>query len=222
MGLEEREKEILDILSQLAKYDAILIGGYAINAYTPPRFSIDCDLAVGEASEIKSFLVKNGFEEVQSGKVETPYGGRFLRFEKGMASYDILVGGVFDRMSGTYFSYDFIAQNSHERTTVGRATPQKIKIKIADPELLFIMKFVSCRKQDIRDIFMLSNLKLNADFITKTIKESYKQSLANGKKVKDFVNNPGFEDALQGVYGALPANLFETLKQNLFKVLDRL
>ena len=43
--LESREALILQTLMELPK-DVVLIGGYAVNAYVPPRFSINCDLVV--------------------------------------------------------------------------------------------------------------------------------------------------------------------------------
>ena len=46
MIFEEREKLIFELLEKLKGIDFVLIGGYAINAYTLPRFSVDCDLVV--------------------------------------------------------------------------------------------------------------------------------------------------------------------------------
>lgn len=222
MKLEEREKEIFDGLEKIAKY-GILIGGYAMNAYTPPRFSVDCDIALKKnVKHVEEILTKNGFEKTGHGKLQSPYAGEFLRFEKGKAFFDLLVGGILDRQSNAYFPYDFIEKNSKEKETVGRTITTRIKMKIANPEVLFIMKFASCRRQDIRDIFMLSNLKLDAEFIIATIKKEYKKTLPNIEKIRKAVNDQKFKDALQGVYGLLPEVTFETTKNNLLKILDSL
>lgn len=222
MILEEREKEIFDALEKIAEY-GILVGGYAINAYTPPRFSVDCDLVLKKnVKHVEEVLIKNGFKKTEHGKLQLPYTGEFLRFEKGKTFFDLLVGGILDRQSSSYFPYDFIEKNSKERETVGRATISRIRMKIANPEVLFIMKFASCRRQDMRDMFMLSNLKLDAEFIIATIKEKYNGMLPNIEKIRKAVTDQKFKDALQGVYGLLPEAMFETTRDNLLKILDSL
>ena len=42
--LQLREKEIFETLNKLKGLNFVLIGGYAVNAYTLPRFSVDCDI----------------------------------------------------------------------------------------------------------------------------------------------------------------------------------
>jgi len=41
-----REEEIFRTLEELQKEEFVIIGGYAVNVYTFPRFSIDCDIVV--------------------------------------------------------------------------------------------------------------------------------------------------------------------------------
>jgi len=57
---EEREKLVFGLLQKLKDVDFVLIGGYAINAYTLPRFSVDCDLVVKnkEDAEKIAFILK--------------------------------------------------------------------------------------------------------------------------------------------------------------------
>ncbi len=60
MIFEEREKLVFGLLQKLKDVDFVLIGGYAINAYTLPRFSVDCDLVVKnkEDAEKIAFILK--------------------------------------------------------------------------------------------------------------------------------------------------------------------
>lgn len=44
--LQIREKEVFDTLKKIRECRFVLIGGYAVNAYTLPRFSVDCDIVV--------------------------------------------------------------------------------------------------------------------------------------------------------------------------------
>jgi len=46
MMAEKRERTVLEPLAQLPVGGFVLIGGYAVNAYVPPRFSDDCDLVM--------------------------------------------------------------------------------------------------------------------------------------------------------------------------------
>jgi hypothetical protein len=204
--------------------DVVLIGGYAVNAYVPPRFSIDCDLVVfKDVTEIKKMLVRNGFEETEKGDV--PYGECF-RFvgEKEKVSFDLLLNSVFDRASGIVFEGSLFKRYSRERVTVGRANPIRIKIRTADAELLFAVKFVSARRQDIRDIFMLSGTELNWNFIRDIIKEKCSEKLLKErvKTVKAKVANESYRDSLHGAFGKIPDKKFDRCLSNLVRFLDGL
>lgn len=221
--LESREALILQTLMELPK-DVVLIGGYAVNAYVPPRFSIDCDLVVFEGvTEIKKTLMKNGFEETEKGDV--PY-GEYFRFarKKEKVSFDLLLNSVFDRVSGIVFEGSLFKKYSKERVTVGRANPIRIKIRIADAELLFAMKFVSARRQDMRDIFMLSGTELNWNLIRDIIKEKCSEKLLRErvKMIKAKVANKSYRDSLHGAFGKIPDKTFDRCISNLVRFLDGL
>ena len=51
--LQLREKEIFETLKKIKKSRFVVIGGYAVNTYTLPRFSIDCDIVVKDHKELK-------------------------------------------------------------------------------------------------------------------------------------------------------------------------
>ncbi|MBI5332304.1 MAG: nucleotidyl transferase AbiEii/AbiGii toxin family protein [Candidatus Aenigmarchaeota archaeon] len=222
MDLEQREKTIFETLKQIADLDIILVGGYAINAYVLPRFSVDCDVVISQnIKEIKSILIRNSFIQTEADK-RTPYLGRFMRFEKNKAAVDVLINGVTDRSTDMSFPYDLIRQNSEIRETVARASAEKISLRIANPEMLFVMKFVSCRRQDIRDIFILANTELNEEFIIKTLETLFASAVSNKEKIKQIITNQSFRDALQGVYGFVPENTFEAAKKKLLKILNKL
>lgn len=221
--LESREALILQTLMELPK-DVVLIGGYAVNAYVPPRFSIDCDLVVFEGvAEIKKTLVKNGFEETEKGDV--PY-GEYFRFarKKEKVSFDLLLNSVFDRVSGIVFEGSLFKKYSKERVTVGRANPIRIKIRIADAELLFAMKFVSARRQDIRDVFMLSGTELNWNLIRDIIKEKCSEKLLRErvKMIKAKVANESYRDSLHGAFGKIPDKTFDRCISNIVRFLNGL
>src|SRR3990167_4631932 len=51
--LQLREKEIFETLKKMIKFKFVIIGGYAVNAYTLPRFSVDCDIVVKNKDELR-------------------------------------------------------------------------------------------------------------------------------------------------------------------------
>ncbi len=221
--LESREALILETLRELPN-DVVLIGGYAVNAFVPPRFSIDCDLVVfNGVKEIKNILVKKGFEEMEKGNV--PY-GEYIRFmrKREKVSFDLLINSVLDRNSGIVFEDNLFKKYSKERITVGRANPFRIKMRIADPELLFAMKFVSARRQDIRDIFMLSGTELNWSLIKEIIKKKCSEELIKEriKLIKAKVTSKNYRDSLQGAFGKIPDKTFDNCNLNMVKFLDGL
>ena len=97
----------------------VIIGGYAVNAYTLPRFSTDCDIVVKnheDLKEIEEQLNQFGYTKSKSTS-ETPYDGSFTRYIKEISrdfkvSFDILVGEVLDRQTNATFSGDWIFENS--------------------------------------------------------------------------------------------------------------
>src|SRR3989344_3262461 len=96
--LQLREKEIFETLKKIKDVNFVIIGGYAINPYTLPRFSVDCDLVLNNEDNLKKLslkLEKNGYIKVDTPKAELPYHGDFMRYEKNImedisASFDIL------------------------------------------------------------------------------------------------------------------------------------
>jgi hypothetical protein len=218
---ESREDLILQVLQKLPK-DVVLIGGYAVNAYVPPRYSIDCDIVVFEGvAEAKKTLAKHGFKETEKGGV--PY-SEYIKFvrEGDKVSFDLLLNSVLDRDSGIVFEGNLFKQYSKERVTVGRANPIRIKMRIADPELLFSMKFVSARRQDIRDIFMLSGTELYWNLIKEIIKEKCGEKLTEerARLIKAKVTSKHYRESLQGAFGRIPDKTFDTCSSNMLKLLD--
>ena len=92
-----REKEVFNALGALvqSKCEFAVIGGYAVNAYALPRFSVDCDLVASKdgALKVAHELLACGFHRVPPQK-HAPY-VNFIRFEKeilpsSVAAFDIL------------------------------------------------------------------------------------------------------------------------------------
>lgn len=220
--LDAREAIIIKTLQKLPKENIVLVGGYAVNAYVPPRFSIDCDLVVlGSSSKLESLLKEDGFKKVGEGDVS--YGG-YVRYEmeKIKVSFDLLENSVVDRDTKIVFEGELFRNHSAERTTVGRSVPTRIKMRIVDPELLFAMKFVSARKQDVRDIFMLASGTLNWNLVSGLISAKCDRELIRrrSRSVKRDAQSKNFRDSLHGPYGRIPDERFELCKRRLVEFLE--
>ena len=218
--LQLREKEIFETLKKIEKFNFVIIGGYAVNAYTLPRFSVDCDIVVKNTSELKEIeetLINFGYVKEESNKDKTSYYGDFLRLERDLGdnikvSIDILIKEVLDRQTNATFSADWVFDNSEIRTLRGKTITEELKLRIISLDALFVLKFVSCRLTDIRDIFMLAPNIKNKEWVKEEIFKKYdfdKLLL----KVKDKITSKQFKDSLQGVYGIIDDKVFEKHKK---------
>lgn len=227
MIFEEREKFIFSVLAELReKVDFVVIGGYAINAYTLPRFSVDCDLVVKDRKAMlaaEKFLESKGFSKKATGVVPDYKGGFLCLATKKpvVTTFDVLAGTIEDRITGTLFPAQLIFRHSSKRTIFGKGSPARIEVRVADAEMLFVMKAVSCRKPDIRDVFMLASTKLDKGEVMQIVKEIPipKESV---EKIASKVDSKRFKDALQGVFGMLPEKQFETSKKKLVSLLKQM
>lgn len=224
MMIQDRERIVLETLEKIPKQNVVLIGGYAVNTYVPPRFSIDCDLVVlDDAKPIEDALKRHGFVKAEAGDV--PY-GNYIRCikEKEKVSFDLLINSVLDRETGVVFEGELFRKYYRKRVTVGRANPIRIEMRIADPELLFAMKFVPSRKQDIRDIFMLAGEDLEWGLIRKIITEKCNSDLITKRMdlIKRSIQSKGYRDSLQGPFGKMPDERFNLCKNRLLDFLGKL
>ncbi len=220
--LDARESIIIKTLQKLPREEVVLIGGYAVNAYVPPRFSIDCDLvALGSSSKLELLLKEDGFTKIAEGDVS--YDG-YVRYEMKnvKVSFDLLKNSVVDRDTRIVFESELFKKHSAERTTVGRSVPTRIRIRIADPELLFAMKFVSARRQDIRDMFMLAGANLDWDLVTELLWAKCDRKLMGerSRAIKRDVQSKTFRDSLHGPFGRIPKERFDLCRRRLVEFLQ--
>lgn len=220
-----REGEIFRTLKELNDCEFVVIGGYSVNAYTLPRFSVDCDIAVkdeDELSKIAKNLLKLGYVKEQSFNV--PYSGTFARFEKKIennfsVSMDILVGEVTDRMTSASFSADWVFKHSALRILKGKTIREELKLRTINCDALLVMKIVSCRSTDIRDVFMMIPNVEDKEWMKREVASRYnfKDRL---DKIIEKVNSKQFKDGLSGVYGQFDRNVFDKHKKLITKLLD--
>ena len=219
--LQLREKEIFETLKTIIKYNFVVIGGYAVNAYTLARFSVGCDivvLSISEATKIENTLEKFGFKREKT-KNTLPYHGEFERYEKIIrenyrVSIDVLIDKVYDRQTNYHFSAKWIFDNAKTRILKGKTISEEIKLRIVNVDALIVLKMISCRGTDIRDVFMLLPKADNKVWIKSEI--SLRHDFKNRfNKLKGEIISAKFKHNLHGVYGYIDNNVFERHKKCL-------
>lgn len=226
--LQVREKEIVETLKKIKEYPFVLIGGYAVNAYTLPRFSVDCDIVIKDTDvleKIKKELESNGYTEQETKKTSMPYHGNFVRYEKTLeknfkVSVDILINEVLDRQTQATLSAPWIFENSDVKLLRGKTIFEEIKLRIVTVDALVVMKCISCRNTDIRDVFMLISSAKDLKWIQKEIENrtSFSKSCI---KIKEKICSSDFKNNLQGVYGFIDEKLFEKQKNMILALCEK-
>lgn len=229
MGLLQlREKEIFETLKKIKDYKFVLIGGYAVNVYTLPRFSVDCDIVVEDEQELKKIqkaVEEFGYVKKDISKLNFAYKHEFIPYEKGIGNnfkvmMDILFNNIWERRTKAMFSAKWVFENASVMSLKGKTITEELKLRIINPDALIAMKFVSCRPNDIRDVFMLIVHAENLDWIRDEIRKrcNFKEKF---ERVKDKITSKEFKDDLQGVYGYIDERLFDKHKKNVLKLAEK-
>lgn len=222
--LQLREKEIFETLKKIKKSNFVVIGGYSVNAYTLPRFSVDCDIVTKDRKELEKIgeaLLELGYQKVKDTD-ETSYHGNFERYEKEIVqnfrvSIDILIGEVHDRQTNVKVSADWLFSNSKLRNLKGKTISEELKLRVINPDALFVMKLLSCRLTDIRDIFLLINAVKDKEWIKKEVSARCDLKDRVSKALLQ-INSQQFKDNLQGVFGFVDDKVFERNKKMILEL----
>ena len=139
-------------------------------------------------------------------------------------AYDLLIHSLVDKRSGVVFQGRLFDKHSAERRVVGRMAIRIVSMRVADPELLLATKFVPVRKQDARDLFMLSGTKLDWPLVKRLIKDSCPHELieANVAKYQAIIGARGFRDSINGAHGRIPQEMYDRCKKGLESFFSRL
>src|SRR5207247_1842265 len=92
--------------ASLAGARETLVGGYAVSAYGPPRFSLDLDFVVPAAAlpGIRGLLQSADLARIRNWEGAAAFAGRAERWSRGEEaiplSVDLLIDGISDRVSG--------------------------------------------------------------------------------------------------------------------------
>ena len=200
----ERENKIFDELRDFKEegFDFILVGGYAVSAYNH-RFSVDADIVI-KKDDLKGFtksLKKDGYEKIQSKKLESVYGGEFIAYkldEKLPVNFDILVDSLQCRQTGASWSFDYLDDHSTNKEVEG--SEKSTDCKIPEKELLIAIKVHSGRLTDVRDVVALAN-DIDTEKIKKHAERGRQRDLVKVLDgIEKVLGSDGFENSFKGVF----------------------
>ena len=191
----------------------ILIGGYALRAYTPySRYTRDCDFVIRKQDgwhidKIKEWLLKEINVEIFEKK--DTYGfTRFINpFKIGKKSakiaLDFMEGEVRGRTDKAVILLDekFVKDSREIEILIGA---NKITVFVPSYEDYLILKTVSARQSDIRDITLLIWKKGVPSTLRKRVPEILPYPEIFTENIRDviipMISNPRFLDSWRGTF----------------------
>lgn len=140
------------------------MGGYAVSAYGPARFSDDVDLALPYDQEESTVTWLSAVGISARRTFEAHLGRRSLsklRITHGQLSGDLYFGGLRSRGAHSIVEHGWIATRSRILVlslTTGRSSKA---VAVARPEALWVLKILAGRSQDITDLFAISSVPVD-------------------------------------------------------------
>ena len=209
MRSEDRDREAacFRLLRELRGCEFVLIGGYAVSAYGPPRFSVDLDLVLplGAVVPIRRILRKTAMTRMKAWDGGGVFQGRAERWTLGSTrlpvAVDLLIGGVYDRVSKASHTYEDLREGSSILGLRGLDPDSTAETRVASREALLALKIEAGRKVDLRDVTVLAAGPVRPERIEalftgadRGVVLEHLQQLEAASLRRDFI------DSLNGVY----------------------
>ena len=160
MDPDSRERAALELLDAWPwDRGGVVIGGHAVCAYGPPRYSVDVDVVIPYASAlaIRSWLRERKFRlERHSTPNPQNYEGQVDRFRAGGVTLDLLAGAVRDRDAQVDLPEAWISLRPRRLRLEMIASRSGTAIPVARPEALWALKLQSGRDSDLSDLFAIA------------------------------------------------------------------
>jgi hypothetical protein len=178
---DQRERAALEVLDAWPwELGGVVIGGYAVCAYGPPRYSSDVDIVIpfGSATQIRAWLGNRGF---QLEKHTTPnsqnYEGQVERFRSEDVTLDLLAGAVRDRDAQVDIPANWVADRSRAVRLQTVSAGTRVPIPIARPEALWALKLQAGRDSGISDLFAIAEEPVDIDEVAREFRDLRSESL---------------------------------------------
>lgn len=161
-GPADREKQAVDLLDRWpAELRGVLIGGYAVSAYGPPRYSVDLDLVVaGDTQEPMEAWLRGerfGLEKRWKSRAEASV-AVVSRWRRGLIAVDLLAGAVRDREAAVDMPVSWVAKEPRMLRLVLLSASTAATYPVCRPQALWALKLQAGRPQDLSDLFVVSDV----------------------------------------------------------------
>jgi hypothetical protein len=204
-----RENEILRTLEAVYPKGKrfTLIGGYAVDAYSPlPRYSVDCDMVIPktELEALGGVLKELGYADNGAQWRDELSGLETRKFVKAVGaesvSVDMLIDGIRCRQTEAVWKEREVRGSSKVLRVVG--VSRAVLSRVASRELLIAMKLHSGRGTDLRDVAMISE-SADWDLVAKwTGRGANDKVAAQLHRAVDEMTKPDFEGQLKAGFSS--------------------
>lgn len=130
-----------------AKLPHALIGGHAVNAFLPPRFTADIDITVQHSQDalarMRIALEQAGYRMTTEDGVGFPSGPDFIRYCRSQSDPPIELQA---------------AKTQFQKIVIDRAVVSKTGLSVATVEDLIVLKLIANRPKDRADLAGLLNV----------------------------------------------------------------
>lgn len=158
----------------------VVIGGYAVCAYGPLRYSVDVDIVIPyvSAKAIRAWLRDRGFQiEKHSTPNPQNYEGQVERYVGGVVTLDLLAGAVRDRDAQVDLPEAWISARPRKVRLETLTARTASEIPVARPEALWALKLQSGRDSDLSDLFAISAEAVDTEEVRRAFLEVRSSSL---------------------------------------------
>lgn len=235
--MRKREEEILKAIKHLSKEtenfnkpEMMVIGGYALRAFIPfSRFTRDCDFAVRKKNGWNIDYIKGilpGGFSIEHEEKRGSYGFmrciKFLRHDRSRikVSIDFMEGEIRGReeKDAVIIDREMIERREFVDLTI---SGEKIRIPVPCYTDYFIMKVVSCRASDIRDVAAMVLERGVPESLNERLEEILPHPEVFGTKIEMMISEirkRTFLDSWRGIFGTRKYS--ERDKKRILEVLD--
>lgn len=164
--LDVRERGVLSLLERWPwELGGVIIGGYAVVAYGPPRYSDDVDVVIPKSATlpVREWLETEGLR-IMRRSVPNPenFDGQVERYRLSPVTLDLLTDAVRDRDAKVDIPESWISKGARRTKLVTLAGRTSVEVPIARPEALWALKLQAGRPRDISDLFAIAETPFDA------------------------------------------------------------
>ena len=161
MDPEARERAAVDLLTDWpTEAEGVLIGGYAVAAYGPPRHSVDVDVVTKEEARPAWERWLQAHQLVAERRSTFPgknsAGVSVTNWRRDPVSFDLMVQGVRDRESYAVVPAEWIVRNPRVGPIELLSGRVEARVSTVRLEGLWALKLFAGRPHDIADLFGLT------------------------------------------------------------------